>query len=63
MYFIVSGPMLPAAWSQLRVHEMLSDREEFTTQVTAGACQKQRSTLGLEGLAGKADQMQTPIGL
>ena len=63
MYFIVSGPMLPAVWSHLRVHELFPDREGFATQITAGDSQQRRSTLGLEDFAGEENQVQTPTGL
>ena len=63
MYFIVSGPMLPALWRQPDVHALVSDRADFAAQVTAGDSRKRRSTLRLEDFRGDENQVQTPIGL
>ena len=63
MYFIVSGPMLPAVWSQPYVHAVFSGGADFAAQVTAGDSRKRRSTLGLEDFRGEENQVQTPTGL
>ena len=62
MYFIVSGPMLPAVWSHLQVHAVFSGGADFAAQVTAGDSRKRRCTAGLADWAGNENPVQTPIG-